>query len=521
VGALDRSGDRSYGGAVGFSIRSSFVVAAVVLVLLGAAVGVGAATNNISTVAGTGMGGFAGDGGAAAAAQLEDPSGVAATADGGFLIADTINHRVRRVSPGGIISTVAGTGTGGFSGDDAAATSAQLNVPRGVAVTADGGFLIADTFNNRVRRVSPAGTISTVAGNGTRGFAGDGGAATSAQLNFPRGVAASADGGFLIADTENSRVRRVSPAGTISTVAGTATAGFAGDGGAATSAQLDSPRGVAASADGGFLIADTGNERVRRVSRTGTISTVAGNGMAGFAGDGSAATSAQLNFPFGVAASADGGFLIADTFNNRVRRVSPAGTISTVAGTATAGFAGDGGAATSAQLRSPLGVALAADGDYLIADTDNDRVRRVDAGDPPPVAPPPVAPPSSPPPVAMKAVISKISLSPRSPRAKSARKAMLSFTLNVAKRVTVRLDRILPGRKNGRRCVKPTLKNRTRRKCKRAIKVAARTVAAKPGVNRLTLAKLAGKKKLRRGSYRITLSAPKTAKKTVAFKIRR
>ncbi len=501
---------------MGLTIRWSFVVLAVVLVLLGAAVGVGAATNNISTVAGTGTAGFAGDGGGAASAQLDTPLGVAATADGGFLIADASNERVRRVSPAGTISTVAGNGTRGFAGDGGAAASAQLSSPQGVAVTADGGFLITDAGNSRVRRVSPAGTISTVAGSGTAGFSGDGGAAASAQLNSPRGVAASADGGFLITDADNDRVRRVSPAGTISTVAGNGTFGFAGDGGAATSAQLNFPVGVAASADGGFLIADANNSRVRRVSPAGTISTVAGNGNFGFAGDGGAAASAQLRSPSGVAATTDGGFLIADAGNSRVRRVSPAGTISTVAGNGNFGFVGDGGAATSAQLNSPLGVAASADGGFLIADAENNRVRRVDAGDPAPVAPP-----SLPPPVAMKAVISKISLSPRSPRAKAARKAKLSFALNVAKRVTVRLDRIVAGRKSGRRCVKPTRNNRARRKCKRAIKVAARMVAAKPGVNRLTLAKLAGKKKLRRGSYRITLSATGAAKKTVAFKIRR
>ena len=307
----------------------------------------------------------------------------------------------------------------------------------------------------------------------------------------------------------------------IATVAGTGTAGFSGDGNAATSAQLNGPAGVAASADGGFLIADTSNDRVRRVSPAGTISTVAGTNTGGCSGDGGAATSAQLSVPVEVAASADGGFLIADASNNRVRRVSPAGTISTVAGNGTAGSAGDGGAATSAQLDFPAGVAATADGDYLIADSENNRVRRVDAGDPAPVAPSPVAPPSLPPPVAVKAVISEISLSPRSPRASTATKAKLSFTLNVAKRVTVRLDRIVAGRKSARRCVKPTCNNRARRKCRRPSKVAARTVAAKAGANTVTLGTLAGKNQLRRGSYRITLSATGATKKTVAFKIRR
>src|SRR5207248_223189 len=143
------------------------------------------------------------------AAQLSNPFGVATTADGGFLIADQSNS-IRRVSPAGTITTVAGSGTSGFSGDGGPATAAQLNAPSGVAATADGGFLIADFNNNRIRRVSSAGTITTVAGSGTSGFSGDGGPATAAQLNFPRGVAATADGGFVIADTGNSRIRHVS-----------------------------------------------------------------------------------------------------------------------------------------------------------------------------------------------------------------------------------------------------------------------------------------------------------------------
>ena len=264
------------------SIRMIAAAVAALAVAAVAATPAIAATNNIFTVAGTGSAGFSGDGGAATSAQLNFPTGVATTADGGFLIADQFNHRIRRVSPAGTITTVAGTGSAGFSGDGGAATSAQLNQPFGVAATADGGFLIAEFGNHRIRRVSPAGTITTVAGTGSAGSSGDGGAATSAQLNQPFGVAATADGGFLIADFNNHRVRRVSPAGTITTVAGTGGPGFSGDGGAATGAQLNGPTGVAATADGGFLIADFDNHRVRRVSPGGTITTVAGSGGAGF-----------------------------------------------------------------------------------------------------------------------------------------------------------------------------------------------------------------------------------------------
>jgi hypothetical protein len=323
----------------------------------------------ITTVAG----GDTGDGGPATRAQLIDPFGVAPLADGGFLIADASNNRVRRVAADGTITTVAGTGTAGFSGDDGPATAAQLNFPGGVAPLAGGGFLIADTSNNRVRHVAADGTITTVAGGGT----GDGGPATRAQLLGPFGVAPLAGGGFLIADTDNHRVRHVAPDGTIATFAGGGTAGL-GDGGPAFLAQLNFPFGVAPLADGGFLIADTGNERVRRVLADGTITTVAGGGSA-HPGDGGPASMALLLSPFGVAPLADGGFLFADASDHRVRRVAADGTITTVAGTGTRGFSGDDGPATAAQVDFPTGVAPLADGGFLIADQQNNRVRHVAA----------------------------------------------------------------------------------------------------------------------------------------------
>jgi NHL repeat len=348
-------------------------------VLLLSAPAVPAATNNIFNVAGTGVPSFSGDGGPATAAQLRLPTDVDVTADGGFLIVDQGNHRVRRVSPAGIITTVAGNGVPGFSGDDGPAIDAQLHFPEAVAATADGGFLIADALNNRVRRVSPAGVITTVAGNGSGGFSGDDGPATDAQLNLPVGVAVTADGGFLIADGENARVRRVSAAGTITTVAGNGTTGFSGDGGSATAAQLDGPDSVATTADGGFLIADGDNNRVRRVSPSGTITTVAGNGTAGFSGDGGPATAAQISDPNGVEATADGGFLIGDSGNARVRRASPGGTITTVAGNGTRGFGGIGGPATAAEMNTPMGLAVTAEGGFLIAQFFNNLVQFVDA----------------------------------------------------------------------------------------------------------------------------------------------
>jgi Ca2+-binding RTX toxin-like protein len=334
-----------------------------------------AAQGDISTVAGTSSG-FSGDGGPAIAAQLQSPTGVVPTRDGGFLIADSSNHRVRRVSPSGIITTIAGTGTQGLSGDNGPATSADLNFPLSLAPTPDGGFLFVDGGNYRIRKVDAAGTITTVAGT-TPGYSGDNGPATAAQLMGPTGVAPTPDGGFLVADAFGNRIRRVSPAGIITTAAGDGTAAFGGDNGPATAAQLDRSSGVAPTPDGGFLIADRNNHRIRKVDAAGIITTVAGDGTAGLAGDNGAATAAQLNQPSGVAVTTDGGYLIADRSNHRIRKVDAAGIISTVAGSMP-GISGDGGPATAAQLNTPLTVAPMPDAGFLIADTGNSRIRRVE-----------------------------------------------------------------------------------------------------------------------------------------------
>jgi hypothetical protein len=324
-----------------------------------------------------------GDGGAATNALLITPTSVAVMPDGGYVVSSWNWSNVRRVSPTGTITTLAGAnGLNGFSGDGGPATRAQLNLPMGVALQADGSVLIADSNNFRIRKVSPTGIITTVAGNGQEGFSGDGGAATSAKLDLPVAVAATRDGGFLIADAINNRIRKVSSTGIITTVAGNGTEGFSGDGGPATAARLWSPNAVSVTADGGFLIADSNNNRVRKVSSTGTITTVAGKGTAGFSGDGGPALRAALNSVLGVSESPDHSVLIADSGNDRIRRVSPTGTITTVAGTNGpfgGGFSGDGGQATLAQLKSPSGVTATASGGFFIADTGNNRVRFVDA----------------------------------------------------------------------------------------------------------------------------------------------
>jgi len=216
-------------------------------------------------VAGTRELGYGGDGGPALRAALNNPRGAVALPDGGFLIADTGNDRVRRVGINGMITTVAGNGVDGFSGDGGPATAAQLSGPFGVAPMPDGGFLIVDISNERIRRVFPDGRIETVAGNGTKGFSGDGGSATAASLAYPHGVAALPGGGFLIADTYNNRIRMVDANGVITTIVGSGTEGFGGDGGPAIAAQLDLPKAVAPTPWGGLIIGDSANNRIRYV----------------------------------------------------------------------------------------------------------------------------------------------------------------------------------------------------------------------------------------------------------------
>jgi autotransporter-associated beta strand protein len=289
-----------------------------------------------------------GDGGPANAAQLTIPRATSLTASGGYLIADEGDHRIRQVSalsPSGIITTVAGTGVSGYSGDHGPATEAMLFLPHDVAALPNGDFLIADTYNHRVRLVA-GGVITTVAGTGVQGYSGDGGPAVNAELSYPHGLAPLPGGGFLVADSSNNRVRQVSAAGIITTVAGngikctdpTAPVNPCGDNGPATSAALALPRSIALLPDGGFVFSDLETNSVRQVSASGIITTIAGNGTAGFSGDGGLATAAELNGPQDVAVRADGSLLIADAAeggpgsgNNRIRLVtgqSPAAVFS-------------------------------------------------------------------------------------------------------------------------------------------------------------------------------------------------
>jgi hypothetical protein len=320
---------------------------------------------------------FLGDGNTV---TLDSPSTMVPYPGGGYLVVDTNNNRIQKVAPDGTTTTVAGTMFAGYDGDNQPAVDASLDHPLGVAITPDGGFLIADTGNQRVRKVAADGTITTVAGDGTQGqgllgslLAGILG--TSTPLDTPSAVAVTPDGGFLIADTGNNVIQKVDTSGNIGVVAGTGTGGYSGDGGDAAAAQLCSPRDVEPTSDGGFLIADTGNNVIRKVASDGTITTVAGDTDQGYDGDNGDATLADLNAPQGVAEKSDGSIWIADTGNNVIRRVKN-GTIKTKIGDGTAQFAGDEGDAKNASLDAPEDVLFDGDATY-VADTGNDRIRQV------------------------------------------------------------------------------------------------------------------------------------------------
>ena len=350
--------------------------------------------NIITTMAGNGNGGYAGDDGASISASLNLPAFVAMDVHGNFFIADQGNNVIREVEsygvygPFGIIRTVAGNGNANYSGDGGAATNATLSSPTCVAIDAYGNLFIADQGNQRIRKVDTNGIITTVAGSGNRIFSGDGGAATNADLNNPCGVAVDATGNLFITDQSNNRIRKVDTNGIITTVAGGAGGfygGYSGDGGAATNAQLNSPYDVTMDVWGNLFISDQGNAVIREVNTNGIITTVAGNGRGGPPCNGCSATNSNFYSPSVVAVDVHGNLLIADPGNHLIEEVATNGILTTVAGKYMGNsgdpgsYSGDGGAATNAVFNKPCGVAVDANGNLFIADRYNNRIRKVTA----------------------------------------------------------------------------------------------------------------------------------------------
>jgi sugar lactone lactonase YvrE len=334
-------------------------------------------SQTITTVAGNGFTGYSGDGGSAITSSIYSPIGIAVDGSGNLYISDQANNRIRKVNTSGIISTIAGNGIGGFSGDGGPANSAQLTNPWGIAIDGSGNLYIADFTGSRVRMVNSVGIISTIAGNGSSGYGGDNGPATSAVLANPSDVAVDAAGNVYITDTYNDRIRKVNTSGVITTIAGTSLGGYSGDGGLATAAEISNPSGIEIDATGNIYFTDSGNNVVRKINTSGIITTVAGNGNPFYSGDGGSATSAAMNGPIGIALDQIGNLYIGDTFNQRVRMVNTSGIITTIAGDGTQGFSGDGGFANLAQLSLPGGLAIDAVGNVFVADENNNRIRKI------------------------------------------------------------------------------------------------------------------------------------------------
>lgn len=330
----------------------------------------------VTTFAGNGTAGFSGDNGPAAQAQINRVVSLAADTAGNIYMADQNNNRIRKVDTNGNITTFAGNGVAGFGGDSGQASLAQLNGPLGVCLDKSGNLYVNDEGNYRVRKISTSGVITTVAGNGTQSSSGDGGPATSATMNIPIRCAVDNSGNLYIVDQGAHKIRMVNSSGIISTFAGTGIPGFTGDGGPAAAAEMNNPTAAAFDAAGNLYVSDQVNQRIRRIDTNGIIATVAGNGSAGFSGDGGLATSASLNYPGSTVIDSTGSLYIVDSANNRIRTVL-GGIITTVAGTGAAAYSGDNGPASAAAFSNPFGMTADGAGNLYIGDIANNRVRKI------------------------------------------------------------------------------------------------------------------------------------------------
>ena len=332
----------------------------------------------INTVAGTAIPGFNGNNIAATSAQLNNPIGAAYDAAGNLYISDNANQRIRKVNSTGIITTIMGNSSAGYTGDGGVDTLAQLNNPRGMAFDVSGNMYIADAGNNCIRKISPNHIVTTIAGNGQSGFSGDGGLAVAAQLNYPSSVAADVFGNIYIADLNNQRIRKIDASGIITTYAGTGVQGYNGDTIQAVTAKLNNPMGIAVDAAGNLFIADEYSHRVRKVEKTtGLIVTVAGTGVWGYSGDNGVASKALLNAPYALTIDQAGNIYIAEYSNQRIRKIDANNIITTFCGSGFPAFGGDGGPAISAFINEPTGLAVDPTGNVCIVDNGNDRVRKV------------------------------------------------------------------------------------------------------------------------------------------------
>ena len=333
-------------------------------------------SGNVTIVAGTGVHGYGGDGGPAVSAQLNSPFAIALDPQGNIYFSDSENFRIRMINTAGVISTVAGIGVIGSSGDGAEALNAKLTIVMDLAFDSIGNLFFVDTLANRVRKIDTNGVISTVAGTGTSGYSGDGGVATAARLYAPNGIETDAQNNLYISDAGNHVVRYVNAQGIISTVAGTGNSGYSGDNGLASAANLAIPFDILSDKQGGFYVSDTGYHVIRHVDGDGIITTIAGNGSQGLSGDNGSASSAELNYPRDLSFDTNGNLIICDEGNTRIRAIDANSVITTIIASVH-GYSGDGGPGSLAQLNHPNSLSLDSNGNLFIADVVNNRIRKL------------------------------------------------------------------------------------------------------------------------------------------------